>query len=228
VTNGTAGRIETARARIAEAAGRAGRDPGDVRLIAVTKGFEAEAVREAIAAGIPDVGESRVQEAGRKRAEIQDPDIRWHLIGHLQSNKAPRAANLFDAIHSLDSDRVAEALAERRDADRDPLAALVEVELTGIAGRAGVAAEGAGPLIRACIGMPGIHVLGLMTMAAPGGGDQARVTFRSLRELRDRVQEQTGWALPELSMGMSGDFEEAVEEGATMVRLGRTLFGERS
>ena len=222
---GIEARVAAARSRITAAAEAAGRSPS-VRLVGVTKGRDAADVRALVAAGVADIGESRVQEAARKRAEVDDPSVRWHLVGHLQTNKAARAANLFDAIHSLDSDRIAAALAERRDADADPIAALVEVELTGIPGRGGVVAEAAAPLVRACIGMPGVHVLGLMTIAAPGGGDQARATFAALRRLRDRVQDESGWALPELSMGMSGDFEEAVAEGATMVRLGRTLFGD--
>lgn len=219
------GSLDAVRARIARAAERAHRDPATVRLVAVTKGVDAPRIEAAIAAGITDIGENRVQEARRKQAEIT-AHATWHLIGHLQSNKAAQAAVIFDAVHSLDSERVAHALAARRPVDREPIAALIEVELTGIAGRSGVRDDGAEALMRAIVGVPGIHLLGLMTIAPQVDDPElARPTFARLREVRDRLEQVCGWPLPELSMGMSDDFEVAVEEGATMVRVGRAIFG---
>lgn len=218
--------LAAVRARIDEAAQRAGRSGDDVRLIAVTKGFDASRVNAAIESGVTDIGENRVQEAAAKRADVH-PGVNWHLVGHLQTNKAKTAALIFDAVHSLDSERVARALAQHRPLEAQPLAVLIEVELTGIAGRTGVPEGGAETLARAVAGLPGVHLLGLMTIAPPSGADSARACFRRLRELRDRLEHRSGWALPELSMGMSGDYEVAVEEAATMVRIGRAIFGDR-
>ncbi|MBV9525366.1 MAG: YggS family pyridoxal phosphate-dependent enzyme [Candidatus Dormibacteraeota bacterium] len=221
-----AANIAAVRARIDAAARRAGRDAQDVRLIAVSKGFDAARINQAIEAGITDIGENRVQEAAAKRDGVTH-EVNWHLVGHLQTNKAKAAAAMFDAVHSLDSERVARALAEHRPGDSAPLAALIEVELTGIAARTGVAEADAEAVLRAAAGLPGVHVLGLMTIAPPGGADQARACFQRLGTLRERLERSSGWALPELSMGMSGDYEVAVEEGATMVRIGRAIFGDR-
>ena len=221
------GALHAVRARIEAAAVRASRDPSSVRLIAVTKNVEPARIAAAIAAGVTDIGENRVQEAAAKRPLMTSPAL-WHLIGHLQTNKARRAAEIFDAVHSIDSERVARALATHRDLERDPLPVLVEVELTGIGGRSGVAAGAVEALVRAIAGMPAIHLVGLMTIAPPlPEPEAARPYFVRLRELRDRVEQACSWALPELSMGMSGDFEVAVEEGATMVRVGRAIFGDR-
>jgi pyridoxal phosphate enzyme (YggS family) len=215
------------RARITTAALRSGRDPAGVRLVAVTKGVEAARINAAAASGVSDIGENRVQEAGAKRDQVTTGLV-WHLIGHLQTNKAQRAAQLFDAVHSVDSERVARALAVHRPGDTEPLALLLEVELTGLAGRYGVSDAGAEALMRQVIGLPAVHLVGLMTIAPPvDDPDDARGTFRALRQLRDRLQDACGWLLPELSMGMSGDYEVAIEEGATMVRVGRALFGAR-
>ena len=220
-----ADRIERVRARIAAAAERTNRDPADVLLIAVTKGTPAANVNAAIAAGITDVGENRVQEAADKQLLVKG-DVRWHLIGHLQTNKAARAARLFDVVHSVDSKRVADALSVNRPRDRDPIIVLLEVELTGISTRFGVAEADVEGVIEELVNVPSIHVIGLMTIAPhledPEG---ARPYFARLRHLRDHVEHVTGWALPELSMGMSDDFDVAVEEGATMVRVGRAIFG---
>ena len=151
--------------------------------------------------------------------------VTWHLVGHLQTNKAAQAAALFDAVHSVEGERVARALAERRPAEREPLAALIEVELTGQPGRSGVTEDGAESLVRVVVGLPGIHLMGLMTIAPKvDAPEQARPAFIRLKHLRDRLEQACGWPLPELSMGMSDDFEVAVEEGATMVRIGRTIF----
>ena len=219
--------LAAVRTRIEAAATRASREPASVRLIAVTKGVPPERIAAAVAAGVTDIGENRVQEAEAKRGRVSG-DVAWHLIGHLQTNKARRAAELFDAVHSIDSERVARALATHRHLERDPLPVLIEVELTGIAGRSGVATAAAEGLARGVIGMPAIHLVGLMTIAPPvTDPEDARPYFVRLRELRDRIEQACSWPLPELSMGMSGDFEVAVEEGATMVRVGRAIFGDR-
>ncbi len=223
---GIAEHLESVRRRIAQAAERSGRDPAAVRLIAVTKTVAPERIAEALAAGVTDLGENRVQEALRKHPSVP-LGPRWHLIGHLQSNKAGLAAGLFDTVHSLDSARVATALSTHRDAGREPITGLVEVDFTGIPGRTGVAAGAAEAVAHACSDLPGVQLRGLMTIAPFGDLEAARGCFRRLGALRDRLQERLGLALPELSMGMSDDFELAVEEGATMVRLGRVVFGDR-
>ena len=218
-------RIERVRARVVAAAERADRDPEDVLLVAVTKGTAAANVNAAIAAGITDIGENRVQEASDKQ-QLVTGNVRWHLIGHLQTNKAARAARLFDVVHSVDSRRVAEALSTNRPRDRDPLIVMVEVELTGIPTRFGVAEADVEGVIQELVNVPSIHVMGLMTIAPHlEDAEGARPYFVRLRHLRDHVEHVTGWALPELSMGMSDDFDVAVEEGATMVRVGRAIFG---
>jgi pyridoxal phosphate enzyme (YggS family) len=222
-----AGAVASVRARIVEAAENAGRDWRTVRLVAVTKGVDVPRIAAAIAAGVTDIGENRVQEAADKRDQLHEA-VMWHLVGHLQSNKAHRAAELFDAVHSLDSMRIGERLAEHRPAHLEPLAVLVEVNLTGIAGRAGVTEDGAEDLVRSIVGLPGIHLIGLMTIAAPGDDESTRAVFARLRGLRDRLEHQTGWSLPDLSMGMSSDYPIAVAEGATMVRVGTAIFGERT
>jgi pyridoxal phosphate enzyme (YggS family) len=223
---GIAERLASVRRRITAAAEGAGRDPASVRLIAVTKTVPPERIAEAVAAGVTDIGENRVQEVRLKHAAVP-PGLRWHLLGHLQSNKAALAAQLFDTVHSLDSERLALALGSHRDLGREPISALVEVDFTGIAARSGIPAEAAVPLLRAVAGQPGLRLAGLMTIAPFGEPAAARQCFRSLRELRDRLQSELGLELAELSMGMSDDFEAAIAEGATMVRLGRVLFGER-
>jgi pyridoxal phosphate enzyme (YggS family) len=224
---GIAERLASVRLRIAGAAERAGRDPATVRLIAVTKTVPPARIAEAVAAGITEIGENRVQEARLKHSGVP-PGLHWHLVGHLQSNKAALAAQLFDTVHSLDSDRLAVAVGGHRDPARGSISALVEVDFTGIAARSGVPPENAASLLRAVAAQPGLRVAGLMTIAPFGDPGAARESFRRLRELRDRLQVELGLALPELSMGMSDDFEAAIAEGATMVRLGRVIFGERS
>ena len=209
------------------AALRADRDPLDVRLVAVSKGMTADRVDEAIAAGVEDIGENRIQEAADKQREVRNA-VRWHLIGHLQTNKAARAATLFDYVHSVDSKRVADALSAHRPAGRDPIGVLLEVELTGLPSRYGVVESDVEGVVQQLVNVPAIHVMGLMTIA-PYSADpeDARASFTRLRHIRDHMEHVTGWALPELSMGMSNDFEVAIEEGATMVRIGRAIFGER-
>ena len=223
-----ADRLDSVRARIISAAERSERDPFDVRLIAVTKGTPAAHINDAIAAGVEDIGENRVQEAVDKQPLVAG-DVRWHLIGHLQTNKAGRAAALFDFVHSVDSVRVAEALSAHRPPGRDPLGVLLEVEFTGLPSRHGVAEADVEAVVQQLVNVPAIHLMGLMTIAPYAENpEEARPSFVRLRHVRDHMQHVTGWALPELSMGMSNDFEVAIEEGATMVRVGRAIFGERS
>ena len=196
--------------------------------VVVTKGVSAARVDEAIASGVEDIGENRIQEAAEKQGEVRNT-ARWHLIGHLQTNKAGRAAALFDFVHSVDSKRIADALSAHRPAGRDPIGVLVEVELTGLPARSGVAESDVESLVQELVNVPSIHVMGLMTIAPfSQNPDDARATFTRLRHVRDHMEHVTGWALPELSMGMSNDFEIAIEEGATMVRIGRAIFGERA
>jgi pyridoxal phosphate enzyme (YggS family) len=222
-----ADRLEEVRARIEDAAARANRDPHDILLIAVTKGVDALRVDEVISAGVEDVGENRIQEAADKQFKVRH-NARWHLIGHLQTNKAGRAAALFDFVHSVDSRRIADALSTHRPPGLDPIGVLLEVELTGLPTRFGVHEADVEGVVQQLVNVPSIHLMGLMTIA-PFSDDpeNARPTFTRLRHVRDHMEHATGWALPELSMGMSNDFEVAIEEGATMVRIGRAIFGER-
>jgi len=220
-------RLEAVRLRIDAAAARAGRDPRDVRLIAVSKGMPAARVDEAIAAGVEDIGENRVQEAADKQRQVRSAAT-WHLIGHVQTNKAARAAVIFDFVHSVDSRRVADALSAHRPPGRDPIGVLLEVELTGLPTRYGVAESDVEGVVQQLVNVPSIHLMGLMTIAPfTEDPEDARATFTRLRHIRDHMEHVTGWALPELSMGMTNDFEIAIEEGATMVRIGRAIFGER-
>ena len=166
--------------------------------------------------------------AADKQREVRNA-ARWHLIGHVQTNKAARAAALFDFVHSVDSRRVADALSTHRPPGRDPIGVLLEVELTGLPTRYGVAESDVESVVQQLVNVPAIHLMGLMTIA-PYSDDpeDARASFIRLRHIRDHMEHATGWALPELSMGMTNDFEVAIEEGATMVRIGRAIFGERS
>ena len=220
--------LEEVNSRIAAACQRAGRDPSEVEIIAVTKTHGAEVVKEAWDAGLRIVGENKVQEAAwKKPASVTGP--MWHLIGHLQSNKVRKALELFDFFHSVDT----AALADRMNAIADDIGAapriLLEVNVSGEKSKSGMKPEDVEPTVRhimeAC---PRLTVEGLMTMAPfSENPEDARPYFRRLRELRDAVEKSLGVGLPRLSMGMSGDYEVAVEEGATWVRLGTVLFGER-
>ena len=220
--------LNDVKARIVAACERAGRNPNDVEIIAVTKTHGAEVVKEAWDAGLRIVGENKVQEAAwKKPASVTGP--MWHLIGHLQSNKVRKALELFDFFHSVDS----AALADRMNAIADDIGAsphvLLEVNVSGEKSKSGMRPEDVEPTVRhimeAC---PRLTVEGLMTMAPfSENPEDARPYFRRLRELRDAVEKSLGVGLPRLSMGMSGDYEVAVEEGATWVRLGTVLFGER-
>jgi hypothetical protein len=224
-------RLGGVRDRIARATGRAGRDPASVRLIAVSKTFSADHVRAAADFGQVDFGENKVQEALPKMDAIPDLQLSWHLIGHLQSNKARRAGARFDAIHSVDgSDLVARvdeaALAAGRRIDL-----LVQVDLAGEATKHGASRGALLPLLQAGANCRAARIVGLMVLPpAVAEPEAARPYFRSLVALRDELVQHgvDPVALAELSMGMSHDFEVAIEEGATMVRVGSAIFGERS
>lgn len=222
-----ADRLREVRARIAAAAARAGRDPASVTLVGATKGVDAARIREALAAGLADFGENRLQEALPKIAAV-GPGPRWHLIGHLQRNKARAAAGAFAVVHSIDSARIAQALdrAARLVGRRIPV--LIEVNVAGEATKHGVAPEAAAVVVDAVRACPTLEPVGLMTVAPMAEDpEEVRPVFRSLRLLRDDLRGRVGEGFCELSMGMSGDFEVAIEEGATIVRIGRALFGER-
>ncbi|HTO91517.1 MAG TPA: YggS family pyridoxal phosphate-dependent enzyme [Candidatus Sulfotelmatobacter sp.] len=221
------GRLNEIRSRISRAAARAGRSPGDVILIAVTKTVPPATVAEAIALGLTDLGENRVQEAEAK-IRLLGSTVRWHLIGHLQRNKAGKAVELFERVHSVDDVELAVTLDRRAAAARRRLPVLIEVNVSGEPSKFGVAPEGLEELVGRVASMPSLSLDGLMTVGAPvARPEDAREGFERLRWLRDRASERTGVALPHLSMGMSGDFEVAIESGSTMVRLGTALFGPR-
>jgi len=221
-------RLEQVRERVERAARGSGRPAGAVCLVAITKGVPAARVAEIVALGVADLGESRVQEARDKIREVGRRAARWHLVGHLQRNKAGRALELFDRIHGLDSAGLARALSERAAAAGITVRVMIEVNLGGEPGKHGVGPEGARGLAEAVSGLPGLALDGLMTVGPRvEGPEDARPAFARLRELRDHIAAATGRALPELSMGMSGDFEAAIAEGATMVRVGTALFGPR-
>ena len=217
-----AANLDAVRQRIRRAAERAGRDPERVRLVAVSKTFPAEAVIAAHAAGQRLFGENRVQEAVAKAAAVREAgidDIIWHLIGRLQTNKAKAAAELFAMIHSIDSLRLAHTLSARA---HGRLPVLIEVNAGGEASKAGFTLAETREAVAAIHARPNLEVRGVMTVAPPVSDPETlRPLFRGLAALAREL------ALPELSMGMSGDFEVAVEEGATLVRVGSAIFGQR-
>ncbi|MBP7864411.1 MAG: YggS family pyridoxal phosphate-dependent enzyme [Acidobacteria bacterium] len=230
MSDGIVERYHRIRERIDRAAGSCGRRPGDVTLVAVSKTFPAEAVAGLAGVGPVVLGESRVQEAAGKIAALAGLPVTWHLIGHLQSNKANRAAELFSMVHSVDDVPLLQRL-ERRCADLGKgLDALVEVNLGGEDAKSGCTAETLPAILDAACGLKHVRVRGFMTLP-PWCDDpeDARPFFARLRELRDRFApryEET-LDLRELSMGMSHDFEAAIAEGATMVRVGTAIFGDR-
>jgi pyridoxal phosphate enzyme (YggS family) len=223
-----AGRVAEVRERIERARDRAGRS-APVTLVAVTKTHPADVVRAAILAGVADVGENRVQELEQKVPEVGRAAVRWHLIGHLQRNKVAKALPLFDLLHSLDSLRLAQALSDAAVKSGATVRALVEVNSAGEETKGGVPAAEAVDVVGRMAELPGLELLGMMTMA-PFTDDQdvVRRAFRATRELCEEAARQVaGFTGHELSMGMSNDFEIAVEEGATLVRVGSSIFGER-
>jgi hypothetical protein len=222
--------IRRVRDVIESAAMKAGRNPSEVRLMAVTKTVEDDRILEAIEAGVDIIGENYVQEGKRKIEKLGKRGVEWHLIGYLQSNKAKYAVRIFDMIHSVDRSSLAQEIDRRAGMAGSVAKVLVEVNLSGEATKGGVKKDEALALIREMAKLENLSVRGLMTMPpwfdAP---EQARPYFAALRELRDRVvAEKIGNVLmEELSMGMTGDYRVAVEEGATIVRVGRGIFGER-
>lgn len=219
--------LDDVRARIADACGRAGRDPASVEIIAVTKTHGAETVDEAWRAGLSIVGENKVQEAiAKKAASASGPA--WHLIGRLQTNKVRAALATFSVIHSVDSLRLLERIADVAAETGARPGILLEVNVSGEASKTGFAPEAVPEAVERALSRRELDLVGLMTMA-PFSRDpeDARPFFRRLRELRDALETRFSILLPRLSMGMSGDYEVAVEEGATWVRLGTVLFGER-
>ena len=208
--------------RIRTAASRAGRSPESIRLIAVSKTVEADRIRNAVACGATDIGENRLQEALLKREELSSLSLKWHFIGHLQTNKAKKVAENFDWVHSIDRLAVAEAL-DRHLSGRRKLPVLIEVKLGNEPNKSGAEEGELATLVHEISQLNSLDLRGLMVVPPPvDNPEEARPHFRRLKDLAQR------FALPELSMGMTHDFEVAVEEGATMVRIGTGLFGSRS
>ena len=215
------------RARIHAAARRVGRNENEITLVAVSKTFPVAAIREAHAAGLRHFGENRVQEAEAKRPLLADLDATWHFIGHLQSNKARKAVQFFDRIDSVDSVTLAQKLNEAAAQIAGKIEVLIEVH-TGEATKSGVSENDLPALAEKCSRLEHLNLRGLMTIPPyKDNPEAARPFFARLRELRAKTAAQIGRPLPILSMGMSHDFEIAIEEGATEVRIGTALFGER-
>ncbi|MBI5468409.1 MAG: YggS family pyridoxal phosphate-dependent enzyme [Deltaproteobacteria bacterium] len=213
--------------RISKAARKAGRQPDEVQLIAVTKTVEAKKVKEAVSAGARVFGENYVQEAQEKISKVKDTATKWHFIGHLQKNKAKLALELFDVIQTVDSPELATELNKKA---KKPVDVLIEVNIAREKTKTGVDSEGAVKLARAFPNLPNLRLRGLMTIPpfteTPEG---SRPYFVTLRRLAERINKERipGVFLKDLSMGMSADFDVAIEEGATMVRIGTAIFGER-
>jgi pyridoxal phosphate enzyme (YggS family) len=213
--------IREVRRRMAQACERSHRSVDEITLVAITKGFEAQAVRTAFDSGINNFGENRVQEAEEKIAQLNDlrPAVTWHMVGRLQSNKAKVAVELFDIIHSIDSIKLAEILNRRAE---KPLHVLLEANVSGEVTKAGFSLGELAAAAKEIGQLPKLKLMGLMTVAPFVPDPEAvRPVFRKLRELRDSM------GLKHLSMGMTDDFEVAIEEGATMLRIGRAIFGDR-
>jgi pyridoxal phosphate enzyme (YggS family) len=224
-------RLAEVRARVARAAGRAGRDPASIRLVAVSKTFSAEYVRAAAAAGQIDFGENKVQEALTKMDQTADLPLRWHLVGHLQSNKAKKAGARFDVVQSADSVDLLQRLDGAAAGAGRTLEALVQADLAGEATKHGAGEDALLSIFEAARGLRAVRVTGLMLIPpAVDDPEQARPYFRALNDVRQRLLARgvDRSMLNELSMGMSHDFEVAVEEGATLVRVGTAIFGSRT
>jgi hypothetical protein len=223
-------RLADVRDRIVRAAGRVGRDPLTIRLIAVTKTFSPAAVRTAAAAGQVDFGENKVQEGLVKIAQTADLALRWHLIGHLQSNKARKAAAAFHVVHSIDDAAIVTKLEEAAGAAERRVDVLIQVDLAGEPTKHGVRPDAIRPVVEAALQCRAVRMTGLMTLPpATADPEGARPFFARLVRLRDDLAARgiPSEHLADLSMGMSHDFEIAVEEGATLVRVGSAIFGPR-
>lgn len=237
-----AANIAQVQAQIAAACARAHRSPAEVTLIAVSKTHPAEAVLAAAQAGISHFGENRIEEAESKIAAVGaglSPRPVWHMIGHIQSRKAKLIPPLFDVVHSVDTLKLAEKLAKQAEEMNRSLDVFLEVNISGEDSKEGLAAHGweqnavvreaLWPVVQQILALPGLHVRGLMTMAPYEAEPEAtRPVFRDLARLRAALRESFGAALPDLSMGMTNDYAVAIEEGATLVRVGRAIFGERT
>jgi len=220
-------RLKQLRSRIVATAGAAGRDPAKIRLIAASKTFDAAAVRDAHAAGQVDFGENYVQEALDKMGELGELHLVWHFIGPIQSNKTRAIAEHFDWVHSVDRLKIAERLSAQRPQSLPPLDLCLEVNISGEASKGGVSAEDLPALAQAVSCLPHLRLRGLMAIPAPSSDPlEQRAAFAAVRRLYEALQ-SSGYALDTLSMGMSGDLEAAIAEGATMVRVGTAIFGER-
>ena len=224
------GNLERLRERIARASQRAGRRAEEITLVAVSKTFSVDAIRAAYDAGLRSFGENRVQEFEAKQPKLADvADATWHLIGHLQSNKARRAVHLFQHVDSIDSLALAQKLDSAAAAESKRLPVLIEVHLGGEESKSGVAEGDLGPLSEGIEKLSHLELRGVMTIPPYSDDPEAvRPYFRKLRELRDGISQRLGRVLPTLSMGMSHDFEAAIEEGASEIRIGAALFGHRS
>jgi pyridoxal phosphate enzyme (YggS family) len=231
MSEGIQSRLKRVEDRIRATALSCGRDPKTVRLVAVSKTMPVDLIRAAIKAGVTVLGENYVQEAGEKIEALRGEEVSWHFIGHLQSNKAKYAVKLFDMIHSVDSLKLATELNKRAGATGKVQNILVQVNISGEETKSGVETERAVELVRQIAPLENLAVCGLMTMPpyfnAP---DKVRPYFRALGSLQALIRQQ---AIPnvhitELSMGMTGDFETAIQEGATLVRIGTAIFGERA
>jgi len=219
--------LRTVTERIEAACERAKRDPAEVRLVVVTKTVPVEVISELIGLGVEDIGENRVQDFAAKAEELgEQPGVRFHMIGHLQRNKAKDAVRLFDMIHSADSLRLAEAISRAAAAQGEETPLLLEVNVSGEEAKFGFDPAGAREAAPRIAALPNVRLEGLMTMA-PFGAEEGvlRSVFRGLRELREEISSQHALRLPHLSMGMSQDYEIAVEEGATLVRVGTAIVG---
>ncbi len=226
-----AGRLTEVRSRIATAARSVGRDPSSIQLIAVSKTCPLDAVSDAYAAGQRDFGENRVQEALQKIEHATEPDIRWHLLGHLQTNKARRAAGAFASIQSVHSDELLQRLERAAQEAGTVQEVLLQVAVTYEATKFGIQPVEVPRLFEAGTRLEAVQIVGVMTIPPPAPTpEDARPWFRQLRELRDEWQAAgiPREMLRELSMGMSGDFEVAIQEGATIVRVGTAIFGSRA
>ncbi|MDR1229121.1 MAG: YggS family pyridoxal phosphate-dependent enzyme [Azoarcus sp.] len=219
--------LRAVHARIAAAARAAGRDPASVNLLAVSKTWPASHVRAAFEVGQRAFGENYVQEGIEKVAALAGPGLEWHFIGPVQSNKTRLVADAFDWVHSIDRLKTAERLSAQRDARRPPLQVCLQVNVSGEASKSGIAPDETAALARAVAALPRLRLRGLMCIPEPDGDrDLLRRRFALLRQLRERLASE-GLALDTLSMGMSHDLETAIAEGATIVRVGTAIFGER-
>ena len=220
------GLLHSFRARLSAVCAAVGRDPGGVRLVAVSKTFPASDIRAAADAGCGDFGENYLQEARAKMAELGDLPLEWHFVGAAQSNKAAAIARRFGWAHGIDRADIAEKMSAARPADFPPLNVFLQVNINREPTKSGVLPEDAAAVARAMAGLPRLRLRGLTAIPAPDAATR-RDAFRATAKLRDAIVSECGVALPDLSMGMSADWEEAVAEGATVIRVGEAIFGKR-